>query len=78
MDVSHSFGLKLPDEYPSLTRRETECLRMAAEGKSRWEIGILLKASQPAVVYHLKSAMRKLDARGLQDAINKALMMDLI
>ena len=47
----------LPDDL--LTTREIECLNWAAEGKSDWEIGQILKISSKTVNYHIENTKRK-------------------
>ena len=47
----------LPDDL--LTIREIECLNWAAEGKSDWEIGQILKISSKTVNYHIENVKRK-------------------
>lgn len=47
----------LPDDL--LTTREIECLTWAAEGKSDWEIGQILKISSKTVNYHIENTKRK-------------------
>ena len=47
----------LPDDL--LTAREIECLTWAAEGKSDWEIGQILKISSKTVNYHIENTKRK-------------------
>ncbi|MBO4228479.1 helix-turn-helix transcriptional regulator [Bradyrhizobium neotropicale] len=61
-----------------LSEREKDCLRWVAEGKSSWEIGKILQISDNTVNFHLKNAMRKLDATSRTQAIVKAMRDDLI
>ena len=42
-----------------LTSREIECLKWAAEGKSDWEIGQILRISAKTVNYHIENVKRK-------------------
>ena len=49
-------------QCPSLTPREVECLRWAAEGKSEWEISAILHVSEHTADKHLANAHRKLGA----------------
>ncbi|MET4608933.1 DNA-binding CsgD family transcriptional regulator [Bradyrhizobium sp. JR4.1] len=44
-----------------LSAREKQCLRWVEEGKSSWEIGVILRVSENTVNIHLKNAMRKLE-----------------
>ncbi|MBB3462372.1 helix-turn-helix transcriptional regulator, partial [Rhizobium sp. BK377] len=63
-----------PQDRPSesLTRREIECLRWSAAGKSSDEIAIILDLSSHTVVGYLKSAMRKLDSVNRMQAVARA------
>jgi DNA-binding CsgD family transcriptional regulator len=44
----------------TLSERELECLRWAAEGKSDWEIGNIINVGDKAVNYHIERAKKKL------------------
>jgi DNA-binding CsgD family transcriptional regulator len=61
-----------------LTARETECLRWTAEGKSSWDIGMILKISDNTVNYHIKNAMRKLGTTSRTVAVVKAIRLNFI
>lgn len=52
-----------------LTERECECLRWAAQGKSRWETGQILGLSPWTVKFHLENAKSKLGVRTVAQAI---------
>jgi DNA-binding CsgD family transcriptional regulator len=56
----------------SLTRREVQCLRWAAAGKTDGEIGIILSLSVSTVRFHLRNAAGKLGATGRAQAIQLA------
>ena len=60
----HVRRLLAPDgsARPRLTAREREVLAWAAQGKSAWETGEILKISQRTVEEHLAAAGRKLGA----------------
>jgi LuxR family quorum-sensing system transcriptional regulator CciR len=49
-----------------------------SEGKSKWEIGVILRVSENTVKYHVKSALKKLDAHNRVAAIVKAIRLGLI
>lgn len=55
-----------------LTRREVQCLRWAAAGKTDPEIGIILSLSVSTVRFHLRNASGRLGASGRASAIQKA------
>ena len=46
----------------SLTEREKEVLRWLAQGKSNWEVSVILKISERTVRFHINNIMKKLDA----------------
>ncbi|MEX6724660.1 helix-turn-helix transcriptional regulator [Parapedomonas caeni] len=56
----------------ALTRREVQCLRWAAAGKTDGEIGIILSLSISTVRFHLRNASAKLGATGRAQAIQAA------
>lgn len=55
-----------------LTRREAQCLRWAAAGKTDSEIGIILDLSISTVRFHLRNAASKLGATGRGQSIQIA------
>jgi LuxR family transcriptional regulator, quorum-sensing system regulator CciR len=55
-----------------LTRREVECLRWAAQGKTDKEISIILGRSHATVRFHIQNAGEKLDSVNRSQAIFKA------
>ena len=55
-----------------LTRREAQCLRWAAAGKTDGEIGIILDLSVSTVRFHLRNAASKLGATGRTQSIQLA------
>lgn len=56
----------------TLTRREVQCLRWAAAGKTDGEIGIILSLSVSTVRFHLRNAAAKLGATGRAQSIQMA------
>lgn len=55
-----------------LTRREVQCLRWGAAGKTNAEIGIILSMSVSTVRFHLRNAATKLGASSRAQAIQIA------
>lgn len=55
-----------------LTRREVQCLRWAAAGKTDGEIGTILEVSVSTVRFHLRNSARKLGATGRSQSIQLA------
>ena len=53
----------------SLSPRERECLKWAAEGKSAWQTGEIIGISQHTVTFHLKNAKAKLGVRSSIPAV---------
>lgn len=63
---------------PQLTKREVESLNWAGKGKTSAEIGTILGISDRTVEGYIASACEKLNARGRQAAITKAMDLQLI
>lgn len=55
-----------------LTRREIQCLKWAAAGKTDAEIGKIVAISTPTVRFHIVNASRKLGVAGRSQAIHRA------
>jgi DNA-binding CsgD family transcriptional regulator len=49
-----------PSKSWTLTDRETEIMRWVAEGKTNWEISIILNVSLNTIKFHLKNIFQKL------------------
>lgn len=58
----------------SLTKRELECIKWAAEGKTSWEISKLLSISQRTVDFHLANCISKTDSINRQQAVVKCVL----
>ncbi len=63
---------------PKLTPREVECLKWAADGKSEWEISVILMVSEHTADKHLANAHRKLGAANRAQAVANAIRWGLI
>lgn len=63
---------------PPLTPRELECLRWTMEGKTAWEVGVLLGISERTAVLHVNNATHKLDCTSKHQAVIKAMRLGLI
>ncbi|WP_050886749.1 LuxR family transcriptional regulator [Bradyrhizobium sp. ORS 285] len=61
-----------------LSPRERECLAWTAEGKSSWDIGIILKISENTINFHIKKATRKLGTNSRTVAVVRAIRLGLI
>jgi len=55
-----------------LTRREIQCLKWGAAGKTDSEIGVIMSISVPTVRFHMTNAARKLNVTGRSQAIYRA------
>jgi DNA-binding CsgD family transcriptional regulator len=62
----------------SLTPRELEVLQWAAQGKTAWEIGEILRITKRTVHEHIQTAVRKLDANNISQAVAIALRKRII
>lgn len=60
-----------------LSQRERDCLAFVADGKSDWEISVILGISQATAHAHVENAKRKLEARTRAQAVAKLIAMDL-
>jgi len=58
---------------PSLTRREVECLRWVAKGKTTYEISRILELSEHGVMHHVRNVMRKFGVSKRHHAVIMAL-----
>ncbi|WP_397417835.1 LuxR C-terminal-related transcriptional regulator [Phenylobacterium sp.] len=61
------------DTEPRLTARERGVLTWVAEGKSDWEIGMILGLSETTVRFHVDNARRKLGAANRTHAVARFL-----
>lgn len=63
---------------PELSRREREVLQWAAEGKTDWEIGMILGLSEHTADKFIRLACRKLYAANRTHAVAQAIRLGLI
>jgi LuxR family transcriptional regulator, quorum-sensing system regulator SolR len=68
----------LPEQAGSLTARERECIKWAAEGKTAWEIGQILNITERTAVFHLNNVTQKLGAANKTQAIVRAVALKLL
>lgn len=54
-----------------LTRREKECMKWTAEGKTSWEISQIIGRSETTVVFHIGNVIRKFGATNRVEAVAK-------
>lgn len=74
---SHPVPQTGPKEF-KLTDREVEVLRWAAQGKSSWDISVILGITERTVKSHLEHAMRKLGVHTRTHLTAKAISLGLI
>ena len=75
--LAHRTG-HIESRYDSLTLREKEVLRLAAEGKAAREIAEMLHLSAKTIEKHRSSMMRKLGLHNLTDLIKYAIRKGLV
>jgi DNA-binding CsgD family transcriptional regulator len=71
-------GLRLDDLVRPLSRRERQCLQGLVQGRTPGQIAGDLQLSASAVHGYLRTARRKLDCATLEQAIAKAVRLDLL
>lgn len=64
--------------YRQLTGRETEAMRWAADGKTEWEISVIMSISEHTAAKHLNNARAKLGAANRVQAIANAIRWGII
>jgi DNA-binding CsgD family transcriptional regulator len=62
----------------TLTPKQRECLSWVSQGKSSWDIGVILGISENTVNFHLKEILRKLGTSSRTVAVVKAIRLGLI
>lgn len=68
-------------ELPAIaipSQRERQCLQWIAYGKTTWDISRILSISENTVNFHVKNAMRKLEANNRMAAVVTAIRYGLI
>ncbi len=68
----------VPSATQNLSTRDKEILLWLAEGKSNWDVSVILKISERTVRFHVNNAMRKLDAVNRTQAVAIAMREELI
>ena len=67
-----------PSSLPRLTPREKEVLQWAMGNKSAWSTGQILGLSENTVKFHMKNAMRKLDAGSRHEVLMRAKSLGIL
>jgi LuxR family transcriptional regulator, quorum-sensing system regulator BjaR1 len=65
-------------ERPKLTRRERDCLAFIAQGKSDWDISVILGVSHTTIISHVQNAKRKLGATTRAQAIAQCFIQGVL
>lgn len=68
----------VPPDPPKLSQREKDCLSFVAEGKTDWEISVILGVSQHTSHQHVENARRKLGANTRAQAVARFVMLGLL
>jgi len=63
---------------PEFTIREKETLKWAYEGKTAWEIGVILSIAERTVKFHLNNIYQKLNVANRSQAVAKAIRHGLV
>lgn len=71
-------SLRPDSDGPSLTQREQQVLRLAADGMTNLEIASRLSISAETVQTHVRKAMTKLESESRTQAVAKAFRLSLI
>lgn len=70
---------KAPAEMTSaLSARELEVMQWLKEGKTAWEIGVILSISERTVKFHIANCYAKLNVTNRSQAIARAMCLSLI
>lgn len=67
-----------PPDPPRLTPRERDCIAFVSEGKTDWEISVIMGISQSTAHQHVESARRKLGAVNRAQAVTRFLLFGLM
>ncbi len=68
-----------PDKMTSaLSVRELEVMQWLKEGKTSWEIGVILSISERTVKFHIANCYAKLDVTNRSQAIARAMRLSII
>ncbi len=78
VDGNISTSISSQESIPALTLREKETLKWAYEGKTAWEIGVILSISERTVKFHLKNIYKKFNVVNRSQAIAKAVRVGIV
>ncbi|VAX12517.1 hypothetical protein MNBD_GAMMA24-2823 [hydrothermal vent metagenome] len=69
---------QIPKDLPNFTLRERETLKWSYEGKTAWEIGVILSISERTVKFHLNNIYQKLNVANRSQAVAKAIRYKIV
>jgi len=67
-----------PKSKEELTEREIDVLRWSADGKTAFEVGVILSISERTANFHINNAVRKLGASNKTAGVIKAALLNLL
>lgn len=65
-------------DLPKLTKREMDVLSWTAQGKTAWEVSVILGMSEKTVNFHLGNTMRKLGVNSKHQAVLKCVAAGIL
>jgi len=65
-------------DMPKLTKRELDVLSWTSQGKTAWEVSVILNMSEKTVNFHLGNAMRKLNVTSKHQAVLKCVAAGIL
>jgi DNA-binding CsgD family transcriptional regulator len=65
-------------KHLKVTKREVEILKWLEQGKSTWDVSIILNRSERVIKYHVTNLMEKLSAQNRTHAVAIAIRQGLI
>lgn len=74
----NDLGFAADSEEVRLTRREIQCLKWAADGKTDADIGQIMRISTPTVRFHMRNAADKMGVAGRPQAVHHATTLGYI
>lgn len=63
--------------FRRLSKRENEVLHWVSEGKTYWEISVILGIKEGTVKFHMGNVVRKLDVCSAKQAIRASVELEL-
>lgn len=65
-------------DFPKFTKREMDVLTWTGQGKTAWEVSVILGMSEKTVNFHLGNVMRKLGVNSKHQAVFKCLAAGIL